>query len=321
MSDNMLKLLFDHLPALYREDPWLGSFLQPYAAVFGRFEKLLAEIDRTFIPLNRIDPVYEADREFLPWLAGWLALELDEEWDEEKSREVVSRVVELYRLRGTVKGLKEYLKIYTGHLPEIRECSWPAGMQIGVSSMIGGCEPLAGFSSFSAERRGLIWRDWYVVAEASAGEYLYWSDCVERVDPDLDARRVTVFHKQPGDYAATMTVHDNATVTRWDGISDTMYDLAGIPFDGGEAITGIYAGDSVLVEDEDDIPYRFIVDVTVPVATLEKVRIEKIKGIIDLEKPAHTLYYLRLNTQDRRGALVPMQLEIRSTIETNTVLG
>lgn len=322
MSDNVLKRLLDHLPSIYREDPWLEQFLRPFAEVFGGFEKLLAEIDRFCIPLNRTDPAYRTDPEFLPWLAGWLALELDEEWDEQKRREVISRAVELYRLRGTVKGLKEYLKIYTGHSPEIMECAWPAGMQIGVASMIGGFDPPTGFASFSAQRRGLIWSDWYVVTEQATGiEYLYRADLVERVDADFDAERVTIFHKQPEDYAFTQTVHDNAKVTRRDGLADTVYDLTGILSGGTEAGAGVYAGDSVLIEDEGDIPYRFIVDVRVPSAVLAQVRVEKIKGIIDLEKPAHTLYYLRLNTEDPREALFPMQIAIRSTIETDTVLG
>jgi phage tail-like protein len=322
MSDSVLKRLLDHLPGIYREDPWLEQFLRPFAEVFGGFEQLLTEIDRFCIPLNRIDPAYRTDPEFLPWLAGWLALELDEEWDEQKQREVLSRAVELYRLRGTVKGLKEYLKIYTGHTPEIRECAWPAGMQIGVASMIGGFEPPVGFASFAAERRGLARSDWYLVTEsASASEYLYRADLVERVDADIDAGKVTLFHKQPGDYEFTQTVHNNATVTRRDGLADTAYDLTGIPYGATEAASGVYSGDTVLIEDEGDIPYRFIVDVTVPSSVLEQVRVEKIKGIIDLEKPAHTLYYLRLNSQDIRGVLSPMQIAIRSTIEIETILG
>lgn len=322
MSDPVLKRLLEHLPAIYREDPWLGEFLRPFAAVFGGFEKLLAEIDRFCIPLNRLNSLYQADPEFLPWLATWLALELDEEWDEQKRREVLSRAVELYRLRGTVQGLKEYLKIYTGHTPEISECAWPAGMQIGVASMIGGFDPAAGFSSFSAERRGLVHADWYLVAEQLSGtEYLYRSDLVERVEADVDARQVTLFHKQSGDYEITQTVHANATISRCDGLADTVYDITGVPHGASDAITGIYAGDTVLIDDEADIPYRFIVDVTVPSAALEQVRVEKIKRIIDQEKPAHTLYYLRLNSEDLRRGLFPMQIEIRSIIEVETVLG
>ncbi|GAM10171.1 phage tail protein [Geobacter sp. OR-1] len=322
MSDRYLKFLLDHLPAIYREDPWLEQFLRPFSDVFSGFEQLLAGIDRFCIPLNPVDPAYQADPEFLPWLAGWLALELDEEWDEQKRREVISRAVELYRLRGTVKGLKEYLKIYTGHSPEIQECAWPSGMQIGVASMIGGFDPPAGFASFAAERQGLAKSDWYLVTEfATNTEYLYAADLVERVDADIDLGRVTIFHKQPGDYSFTQTLHESATVTRRDGLADTIYDLTGIPYGGTETEAGVYCGDTVLIEDEREIPYRFIVDLTVPSAVLEQVRVEKIKGIIDLEKPAHTLYYLRLNTEENRGVLSPMQIAIRSTIGIETILG
>jgi hypothetical protein len=116
-------------------------------------------------------------------------------------------------------------------------------------------------------------------------------------------------------------VHENATITRCDGLADTVYDITGVPWGASVATAGAYAGDTVLIDDEADIPYRFIVDVTVPSAALEQVRVEKIKRIIDLEKPAHTLYYLRLNSEDLRRGLSPMQIEIRSIIEVETVLG
>jgi hypothetical protein len=81
------------------------------------------------------------DAEFLPWLATWVALFLDEEWDEAKRRRLISEAVELYRWRGTVLGLKRYLEIYVGLIPEIREWSWPGGMQFGVASQIGSINP------------------------------------------------------------------------------------------------------------------------------------------------------------------------------------
>ena len=59
-------------------------------------------------------PVVErAPAEFLPWLANWVALSLREDWDEEEKRRFISRVVPLYRQRGTKAGLTEMLFTYT----------------------------------------------------------------------------------------------------------------------------------------------------------------------------------------------------------------
>jgi P2-related tail formation protein len=76
--------------------------------------------------------------EFLPWLASWLAMPVLEEWDEEKRREIIQRVPELYRLRGTAPGLKLALRLFAGVKAEIHEGEWPyPGLVIGKSSTIG----------------------------------------------------------------------------------------------------------------------------------------------------------------------------------------
>src|SRR2546423_2999036 len=75
---------------------------------------------------------------FLPWLAGWLAMPLLEGWDEEKRREIIQRVPELYRLRGTARGLKLALRLFADVKAEIHEGQWPyPGMVIGRASTIG----------------------------------------------------------------------------------------------------------------------------------------------------------------------------------------
>src|SRR5207244_4786959 len=75
---------------------------------------------------------------FLPGLAGWLAMPVREGWDEEKRRETIQRVPELYRLRGTAAGLKLALRLFADVKAEIHEGEWPyPGMVVGKSSTIG----------------------------------------------------------------------------------------------------------------------------------------------------------------------------------------
>ena len=78
----------------------------------------------------------------MPWLASWVALILREDWKEEEKRRFISRIVPLYRLRGTKAGLTEMLRTYTDMGVEIREYHEP--LQVGMTStldvdtMIGG---------------------------------------------------------------------------------------------------------------------------------------------------------------------------------------
>jgi len=56
----------------------------------------------------------------------------------EKRREIIQRVPELYRLRGTARGLELALRLFADVKAEIHEGEWPyPGMVIGRSSTIG----------------------------------------------------------------------------------------------------------------------------------------------------------------------------------------
>lgn len=77
--------------------------------------------------------------DFLIWMASWMALVLKEDWSIEKKREVIAKMIPIYKIRGTKKGLEEYLKIYlriyVSEKIEIREYLEP--FQIGETSTIG----------------------------------------------------------------------------------------------------------------------------------------------------------------------------------------
>ena len=61
------------------------------------------------------------ERDFLTWLASWLAVAFDENWTEAKRRAFLELVPELYKKRGTREGLKELIQIYTEEVPIIFE--------------------------------------------------------------------------------------------------------------------------------------------------------------------------------------------------------
>lgn len=324
MAEQAAVRLVDHLPEVFLEDPRLPAFLEPFQEVFGAFAGRLSSIADLF------DPAVTPE-EFLPWLAEWVALDLDEAWGPEKCRDLIARAIALYGRRGTVGGLKEYLSIYTGLQPEIRECRWPGGMQIGVASRIGGImgtpdgwawagDNALGLSddAFPAKIIGEPKRtepqrydDYYVVTKRVEGEvsrYLYRAERVKQVEVDTDQHKVTIRFVEE---AQPPAIHEQASVGRMDGMIDDSYTLRIQPAaeqdPPGEEYLSTYRGDGLLI-DEIEQPYRFVVDVRVPRPAADQVRLDKVRAILDREKPAHTIYYLKLTPVVSAEAYRPIQI-------------
>ncbi len=103
-----------YLPAIYRDDELMGRFLMLFESFWGPIGHQIDGLPYYF------DPEL-APSEFLPWLASWIDLVLDEQWTEECRRLLLKSAIPLFRRRGTRQGLAEYLRIYTGVEPEIVE--------------------------------------------------------------------------------------------------------------------------------------------------------------------------------------------------------
>jgi len=117
----------DALPAVYREaDETGGRFLGRFLLAFEHVLSGLGDADVAGFPRGLAEELADAGRyidpdrtprAFLDWLAGWVALSLAEDWTEDEQRRFLARAVQLYRLRGTARGLIELLRAYTGDLP------------------------------------------------------------------------------------------------------------------------------------------------------------------------------------------------------------
>ncbi|MFC4584932.1 phage tail protein I [Sphaerisporangium corydalis] len=94
----------DLLPAAMRDD-FLGAFLAAFETVFTGLENTIEGLPAYLDPQS-------APEEFLPWLAGWVALSLRADWPVETRRDFINEVVPLYRERGTPAGLRKLLEIY-----------------------------------------------------------------------------------------------------------------------------------------------------------------------------------------------------------------
>jgi phage tail-like protein len=103
-----------YLPAIYQEDELMGRFLMLFESFWAPIEQQIDHLSLYFDP--RMTPP-----DFLPWLASWINLVLDEGWPEERRRLLLRSAASLYRKRGTRRGLEEYLGIYTGGKAEIVE--------------------------------------------------------------------------------------------------------------------------------------------------------------------------------------------------------
>lgn len=323
-DDSSQSSYLQYLPAIFSRDPYLGKFLRPFEDVLSAYNWLLADVDRYFSPAL-------TDPEFLPWLATWMALVLDEEWDEADRRRLIAEAVELYRWRGTVTGLQRYLEIYTGLVPEIREWRWPGGMQIGVASRIGGTMPADAARTPITQMvrdQPLVYYHYYIIdTVAPAGhphvpegdpiQIYYRTDRVQQVEVDQDA--VDIWYLPSEEGPAIQRHYEPAFIGRRDQLIDERYRLSiGAQ---SESQTVEYSGDTVLI-DEEEYPYRFTVDVRVPLAQTEKFKmLDKVRAIVDLEKPAHTVYYLKLTPVVSAYVLEAMQIGVHSTIAVDTTVG
>ncbi len=124
------------LPAIYRRSDAVGRNL--VRDICFIFEHLFGSVQDTLDRAHTFFDPYEAPPEFLPWLASWTAMVVDPDWSEDKKRAILKRAVDLYRIRGTRRGLALFLLLFTGHEPEIQENEWPfPGFRIGVDARIG----------------------------------------------------------------------------------------------------------------------------------------------------------------------------------------
>jgi len=132
MPESFTDYLFKNMPAMYRET---GKQSHVYGLVSLMGDVLQGAEDEIDGIHNLLNP-QKTRVEFLDWLASWVALGLDDTWSETKRRRLISRIVELYKLRGTVEGIKTFVEIYTDIRPEIIE-PFSQGWIVGLRSTIG----------------------------------------------------------------------------------------------------------------------------------------------------------------------------------------
>lgn len=124
-----------YLPELYARDELMQRFLMLFESFWSPVETQVGAMP--YYLDSRMSP-----SRFLPWLAGWLGLELNGRLPEERQRRLIRSAIWLFRRRGTRAALREYLEIYSGGQVQIVEhraedfCLGPDA-RLGVGTALG----------------------------------------------------------------------------------------------------------------------------------------------------------------------------------------
>jgi len=133
-NQELVSSYLQYLPAIMQEDLFMGRFLLAFEKILSGvkdlpsnqkiiqrnsenvpgLEEIISRVETYFVPfdpLNSVDP-QETPDQFLPWLAGWVALSLRDDWELKAKRAFIQEIVKLYRKRGTKDGLTEVLTLY-----------------------------------------------------------------------------------------------------------------------------------------------------------------------------------------------------------------
>ena len=106
------------LPAVYLDDPHSQDFLDRFLAVF---DANLQTIDQSVARFPALLNSANARSEVLPWIARFLSIALDENWDVATRRQMLANAPELFRQRGTRRGLVRSIQLAFGLDPVITE--------------------------------------------------------------------------------------------------------------------------------------------------------------------------------------------------------
>lgn len=139
-----------YLPAIYRRDAQAEAFLERYLSLF---ESVFTDIEEEISAATRYLDPDGVPGEALSWLGGWLALSPDRTWSTADERDLVRRAHDLFKGRGTRRGLYELLSIYLDEPSFPDPWQWAVDRQaeaLGASN--GTDEPTA-----IGERKLFIW--------------------------------------------------------------------------------------------------------------------------------------------------------------------
>jgi phage tail-like protein len=124
------------VPGLPRREPFLDVGAVPLGsllpAVYQEYDenalRLTAGLDGVLAPVWLSIDCYDAylspamsPDDVTTWLASWVGIVADDNWNPEQLHRLIDRSFELHRWRGTTKGMADMIEAYTGIRPEIED--------------------------------------------------------------------------------------------------------------------------------------------------------------------------------------------------------
>ncbi|MCG2783897.1 MAG: phage tail protein [Anaerolineae bacterium] len=117
------------LPEIYESDDFTSRFLM-------LFESFLKPVNQQ---IEQVDGYFDSDLtppEFIPWLASWVGMPVDDSIPLDRMRTLVRHATTLFQRRGTEQALHTYLEIYTTGQVEIVERR-AANFVLGANTVVG----------------------------------------------------------------------------------------------------------------------------------------------------------------------------------------
>lgn len=106
--------LIRYMPAVFADNPFAVRWTEAFDDVLAPLINMIDCIDRY------IDPLFAPD-EFVRWLSSWFGVLLDDSWSMSAQRAVVAEAVDLFRMRGTMAGLRRHLEVVVDGEVDITE--------------------------------------------------------------------------------------------------------------------------------------------------------------------------------------------------------
>ena len=123
----------DQLPLVFRDSPEAEDFSERFLALFDSF---LDDVDAQITRMPALLDVDGVPDGVLPWLGSFLDIAMDPAWDSARRRRLLLAAPKLYRMRGTVDGMRAVIRLVFDVEPVIREAAneraWGALGAIGL---------------------------------------------------------------------------------------------------------------------------------------------------------------------------------------------
>jgi phage tail-like protein len=302
-----------YLPALYREDPEPADFLERFLA---NMQGTTSVIEARMITAQALFDTRTAPLETLGWLAEWFDVALDPSWTEARRRLFIAHAIRFFGWRGTMRGLESALALafdesLDGTLISDGDCVCEGAIRIVESyrtRTLGriGAGDSSGVVDPPTHDSGLVERENWVASQRAAGVSA----------PMMTLPRLSVPPARAADWATFLKTpsHDRAA---WQRFLEARY--RGIrPLNGAHGSDWASFGEIALCDTApatataradwaqfekqllpiDRTAHRF--SVLLPVSATDatdgdtlKRREALARRIVDLEKPAHTIFDVR----------------------------